>query len=115
MTSIPRFLFSKEITDNINHLIQIGYKSFNQLIDFDKEKLISQIIKTLGNDAYNLIIDSEHFDKTLNHFSDFLLSESVNDAFKLAKTMRQNAIEYYADNLNDLFEYLIYDEMREVS
>jgi hypothetical protein len=115
MNNIPRFLFNKEIITNINSLINIGYKSYSNLIDFDKEKIISQIINILGNDAYNLIIDSENFDKTLNYFKDFLLSESANDAFKLAKTMRKNAIEYYEDNLNDLFEYLSYNEMREVS
>ena len=84
MNNIPHFLFSKDITSYVQQLINIGYKSFSNLIDFNKEKLISKIINELGNDSYNLIIDSEHFDKTLSCFKDFLLSESANDAFKLA-------------------------------
>jgi hypothetical protein len=111
MIHIPVFLFDKNITKNIKHLINIGYKSFNDLIDFDKEKLIVQIIDSLGNDAYNLIIDSPHFDKTLSYLKDFLISDSVNSAFSLAKTIRRNAIEYYTDDLNNLFDYWIHDQM----
>lgn len=115
MNNIPRFLLTDEIIDPIKIFIERGYKSFDKLIDFDKEKLITKIIKILGTDAYNLIIDSDNFDKTLHYFSEFLISESVNDAFKLAKTMRENAINYYADNLNDIFIYLLEGEMRRAS
>jgi hypothetical protein len=112
MSNIPQFLLCKEIKDTVKNLINIGYDSYNQLLEFDKEKLTSKIIKILGTDSYNLIIDNDDFGKLLNHFSNFLISDSLNDAFKIAKTMRKNALEYYKDNLNDLFEYLKEDEMR---
>lgn len=115
MNNIPNFLFSNEIIEPIKILIERGYKSFDKLIDFDKEKLISKIIKILGNDSYNLIIDSENFHKTLHYLSEFLISESANDAFKLAKTMRENAINYYSENINDLFVYLLENDMRRAS
>ena len=111
MIDIPLFLFEKTFTKSIKHLINIGYTSFDQLIDFDKEKLIVQIISSLGNDAYNLIIDTPDFDKTLSHFKHFLLSDSINSAVSLAKTMRKNDIEYYTDKLNSLFDYWINEQM----
>jgi translation initiation factor 2B subunit (eIF-2B alpha/beta/delta family) len=58
----------------------------------------------LGGDAYNCIIDHENFDQTMHHLKQYLLTGERDYALDLAETMRKNALEYFADALDSLFD-----------
>ena len=105
--SIPQFLYDKRIHSYLQSLIDEGAKSYESLDEYEKENLVIRIIQVLGTDAYQIIIGSDNFDKTLGYFSKFLQTAKSEDSYDLLDQMRKNAIEYYAYDLEQLFDEIV--------
>lgn len=103
MITIPLFYYSPSILKQIDFLIDLGYQSFDNLSDADKDILTSECIDVLGEDAYSCIIE-ENFMSTVSQFKKFLLSRNKEDSHNLADVMRENAVNYFGESLNQLFD-----------
>lgn len=103
MTFIPKCFYDKKITSLINSYIQEGCGSYDELDDSEKENLTSECINILGDDAYTCIIEPQDFSKTIRQFSKYLKTADMDEAHELLNTMKKNAIEHYADYLNQMF------------
>lgn len=106
---IPQYFYNKSITTLVDSLIRCGYSTFDSLSDFDKSELTAECLKVLGNDCYNAIIEHDNFELTVEHFVRYLLKGSHSDAYELAETMRKNAVEYFTDEIEELFSERLED------
>lgn len=100
--TIPSFLYDKRIYECL-YTLAYDHESYSDLDDEDKELLVVKIIDVLGTDAYQIIIGSDNFDKTLQYFSKFLQTGNSMDSYDLVVQMRENAVEHYAYDLEQLF------------
>jgi hypothetical protein len=94
----------KGLSKLIDDLIDCGRESFSSLRDTDKKELTAHCIRILGDDAYVCIINSEKFSDTLVSFKRFLTSCMHDEAIEMAEIMSQNAIKYFEEDLNSIFE-----------
>jgi hypothetical protein len=103
MKIIPNVYYHKDIINLVDGYLEEGYSDYDALDDGHKESLSTLCIKVLGNDAYEAIIDEKYLHLTLHHLTKYMLLGSREYAYDLAETMRKNAINYFSDVLNDLF------------
>ena len=100
MTIIPTCYYDKSITSFMDQLIDDGYKSYDELLDVDKDILIVKGIELLGEDAYPFIYDSGF----LPSFSRYLLSNKRDDGQDLIDILKESANNYFSLALSELFE-----------
>lgn len=109
MLNEPTYLLKdKNITKLIGNFILQGAATFSALDDIDKEELTIMAMSNLKGDAYTVIINADDFDSTLKYMMRFIHSGDSYDALMLAETMRANAIQYFAED----FEY-VFNELKE--
>jgi hypothetical protein len=97
---IPTCYYNKSITSFIDQLIDDGYKSYDELLDVDKDILIVKGIELLGEDAYHFMYDSGF----LPSFSRYLLSNKKDDGQDLVDILKESANNYFSLALSELFE-----------
>jgi len=106
---IPKYMYKKEITGLVDSLIRCGYESYAGLEDHDKDFLTAECMKALGTDCYNAIIEHDNFEQTVEHFVRYLLKGSHSQAYALAETMRNNAVEHFTYEMDQLFAERVAD------
>lgn len=110
MNSIPKCFYNDEIKELISDNVADGFHSYSSLNALAKQKLAAACIRALGNDAYGAIIDSELFTQTLKHFREYLINGKSDDLHDMASMMTESAIEYFTDNLDDMFYDTVSDQ-----
>lgn len=111
--TIPKYLYEKPIYSLLESFIyEDNIGSYSSLEESDKEYLALRIIKVLGTDAYNIIIGSNNFDKTLHYFSKFLQTANPSDLYDLGCQMRSNALDHYDYDLEQLFNEILETKTR---
>ena len=103
MRLIPKIYYSKEILKLIQYYINEGYDSYSALCEIDRQEISAACIHVLGDDAYTALIDHEDFDIVLHHFKQFMKTGKQEYAVDMAVTMSKNAIEYFEEDMNNLF------------
>jgi hypothetical protein len=109
--TIPHYLYEKPIYSYLETLIDNGLHVYD-LDEEEREDLVVRIIQVLGTDAYNVIIGSDDFDKTLNYFSKFLQTADPSDLYDLGCQMRDNALDHYNYDLEQLFNEILETKTR---
>lgn len=108
MDRFQSYCYDQKIINAITKLIDEGYTSFESLEDIHQERLATMCLKYLGTDGYNCIIEPENFSQTIHHLIRYMETGQKEYALDLAETMNKNAIEYFSDDLNRLFEEILY-------
>jgi hypothetical protein len=108
MSQIPQFLYDNRIVSIMDDAIEFGAVSFDKIKQDIRSSLAVAIIDVLGTDAYDLLIGSDNFDKTLKYFSAFLKTGKQEDAYDLLTQLRENSLDHYEFHLETLFNE-IYD------
>ena len=103
MLFIPTEYRHHSITNLIDKYINHGFTAFDQLDPHDQDKLASTCINALGSDAYEMILDQYNANQPIQHFSRYLLTADMDDAYEMLNKMKKNTISYLTDILNDLF------------
>jgi hypothetical protein len=115
MKIIPPIFRSPRITNLINAQIDYGYESYSQLDSIDKELITAECIALLGNGASECIKDAVYLDNILSDLSVYLKKTDTDAKYDLIASLRDNAIKFYEDNLETLFQELILDRRSEMS
>jgi len=97
---IPECYYDKSITSFIDNLIDDGYTSFDEIVDVDKDILISKSINLMGSDAYDFIYDCDFLSK----FSRHLITNKPEDQSELIETLKESADAFFSQGLSDLFQ-----------
>lgn len=98
-------LNNNKISRILENAIDIhGCHSFDQVKNQFRGELVSAIIELLGTDAYQLLIGSDNFDKTLKYFSNYINSGRQEDGYDLLTQMRECALDHYEYGLEKLFD-----------
>ena len=113
MYEIPKFMYDDRIYKCIDDMIDMSTESVGQLKEDDRDAIVTKIIDVLGTDAYQVIIGSDNFDKTLHHFSNFLKTANCEDAYKLLNRLRMNALDHYEYDIEQLFIEIVQQRQRD--
>lgn len=100
MTMIPECYYDKSITSFIDRLIDDGYTSFDEILDVDKDILISKTINIMGSDAYDFIYDCNFLSK----FSKHLISNKRDEEHDLIETLKESANNFFSRGISELFQ-----------
>ena len=89
--------------DNVKWLVRNNNKSFSLLTTANEREVIGDLLKSLEN-PYEFLTEHKDSDKCLNYFSSYLQSFNPNYRYDFMEKLVDNAITYYAHDLEMLFE-----------
>lgn len=95
-------------------IIDYNYKHIDDLSLEEKAELVGILIEAGGKHAeHECITETDRFDLTIGSFKAFLKSDSIDNAYTLAATLRINAIKFYEEMMKDIFNFVFEDYHRE--
>jgi len=101
--SAPLYLYTPEITHLIQDYIYDGFKSYEDLSDYEKSNLTVAAMNALGEDAHEAIVEHEDLRLVIHHMKMFIKTAKKEYATDLAETMAKNAVEYFDRSLSELY------------
>lgn len=96
----------KNITALISNFIAEGITSFSGLDDMDKEELLVMAMSGLRDEAITAITHADDVDSTLKYLMRFIHRGGIDNALTLAETMRDNAMQYFSEQFETIFNEL---------
>lgn len=104
---IPSRYFDKPITKFILDRIEYeGVKTYDDLDDLDKDKLVTLCMSALGSEAFDVIFNHADTDNLESAFRNFMNKPGLCEGHNVAESMRDIAVESIADDMNNLFSEL---------
>lgn len=100
MTMIPNCYYDRSITSFIDRLIDDGYTNFDEILDVDKDILISKTINIMGSDAYDFIYDTDF----ISMFSKHLISNKRDEEHEMIETLKESANKFFSRGISELFQ-----------
>jgi len=98
MISVPRSLYSKEITSYLRYLLQDKSASyFSDLDKIHKCKLVGLGIKALGCDI-DVILTS----LATNNLADFLLHPTEDEKIEVLSSLQESAFDHFSDYFDQM-------------
>jgi hypothetical protein len=107
MKQFPNWLYKKDVKDFIQDRIHDGIKDFESLDELDQDKLVVMAMSLLEGDSYSCIINADDYDTMLGEMMRYIMTNSNENAYSLAETLRKNAIQYFTEDFNLIFEEMI--------
>jgi len=106
---------TKEVLQYIAGLIiDYNYKSINDLSDTEKGEFAALLIEASGRlGEAECIVESPHFDQTINYLKTALKADTKENNEKFLMTIKDNAINYYENTMEAIFEYVLADYQQE--
>ena len=101
MNLIPTCYYNKPLLNLIDSLVDEGYSTYSSLSEADRDKITTQCMETLGDDAYFCMLES---DNVIPNLKKFILSCKEEDALSLGMSLRKSADNYFNDVMASLFE-----------
>lgn len=90
-------------------IVDYDYKSYDDLSDADKSMLTAYLIEAAGRSGETeCIVESAHFDQTINLFKKSLIGTKEDDE-NFLEAIKSNAIDYYEHTMQALFDYVLTD------
>lgn len=98
-------MINREVTTRIDELIlDDGYIAYDKLTNDLKEELTALAIRALGSDALEVLTECNDPDENICDLIHHLLNCNNDSAWRLADTLRDNAVDYCAKSLANHFE-----------
>lgn len=102
---------TKKVRQFVYDLINdYGYKSYYDLSYSDKCEFVGHLIEAAGKQTeHEFLIESNHLDQTIGAFKRAMLGGSDTNFLDV---MKNNAIEYYQNTMQDIFDGAFHDARR---
>lgn len=98
-----------EIIKQIKSHVGNGYDSFAVLPAIYKDNLIATCVASLGNHGIECITESHDAFLVLHHLMRYLTTGSKTHAADMAETVKKNAMEYFSNDLEEIFTEIYND------
>jgi hypothetical protein len=109
MSNIYTICQSQDIVRNIKSLIDEGYKSYYDLSIGDQESLLSIVIKQLGNDAMDALVDQP--ENLLHHLQNYMLTGKFEHTLDLAETMSHMLSKHYSLYIAEVYDEIVIENI----
>lgn len=96
--------YDQQLIKEIDLLIENDNTSFQELEDIDKDTLVTLMMKSKKQNAYECITDSNNLIEITDKLNQFIYFGSNEIAKELADLMRESAIEFYTSDLTQLYD-----------
>lgn len=101
---VPEYLYNTRLLEEIRDHIVDKKDSYIKLSDAEKSKLVKICLDILGEDAWEVIIESEDRHMIMSHFKRFLATSKQEHAQDMAIAMEYIACSHFSKYFVRLFE-----------
>jgi len=96
--------YAHQLIKEIDLLIENDNTSFESLDDLDKDTLVTLMMKSRKQNAYECLTDSNNLMEITEKLNQFIYFGSNEIAKELADLMRESAIQFYASDLTQIYD-----------
>lgn len=101
---VPKCFYQPFILQLIDSHISNGITSYDDLEEIDKDELTVKCMAALDNDAYVAITEADDYKTMIKYLCEYINHGGSDKAYDLAEKLRTNAISYFSNELNQLFQ-----------
>lgn len=109
----PIYRTKKVLTFIADLIIDYDYDHYYDLSEDDKAELTALLSEAAGRDGeHEFIVESDNLDQTIGYFRKALAGTREDDE-KFLEIIKKNAIRYYENSMETLFNYVLDDYRHE--